>query len=971
MNITERLNGDLKEYQSIPFWSWNDRLDPERLRKQIRDMKAAGIGGFFMHARGGLTTEYLSDEWFEDVAACIDEAKKQGMNAWAYDENGWPSGFAGMKLLENPENFAHYLTCEARPSFDENALACYRVEEGNLIRVTEDEGESCVCIYDKTNSSVVDILNWKIVRDFIAETHEKYYERFKDDFGKALVGFFTDEPQYFRYRTAYSPVMLKAYADRYGEDLLNELGALFIDCEQRDKLRWRYWKLMNELYTEAFAGQIYRWCEEKGIRLTGHSIEERNLFGQMMCCAGIMPFYEYEHIPGIDWLGREIDTEIAPKQVASASQQLGKKHVITETFACCGWDVTPKELKRIAEWQYVNGVNQMCQHLYPYSIRGQRKRDYPAFYTDHNPWMKEFKSFNDYFTALGYMLAESREIAETVVIHPVHSAYFTFKRDEPDCVKELDRKFASLVETLGAHGIGHHYVDESMLAKMGSVKGHRLAVGKCSYAYVVVPDMRGLDKTTVSLLKEYVAGGGKLYFAGEKVPELVNGEKADIGLTSNIRFEDIKNPGVSLDKHDTAIRMTIRRSDFGDFIYAVNLSKNEREEAKLHVNARGAKKFDLEKRVFAPIVFETLENGGIDIPLTLDAGESIVIFLSSAAKSAEKTACEVTSVIPAPQAFISKMDENALTLDVCSLSYDNKEYTEPLPVMAVSDRLLREKKNGSVYIKYRFEVKAKPAAIRVEAEKMHAAQVWLNGETIELDQPGTQDFTFVSADIANRIKFGTNEIVFLIDYYQSEHVYKVFNGVYYDHDDTTESLVNCLSYETDIEAIYLRGDFCVETAKYEEGAKRTKLTDGPFKITLPRKYVSLNELVEEGFPFFAGTITANVPFEASGNEKLMRLNGRFATARVSVNGGEEKLLMFDNAFDISKDVRKGDNIVSISITNSCRNIYGPFHNPVDPDSFAVSPDSFTLYGTWENGKSKRYTDRYAFTFFGIDEIQLM
>ena len=147
MNITERLNGNLKEYQSIPFWSWNDKLEPERLRMQIREMKAAGIGGFFMHARGGLMTEYMSDEWFDCIKACIDEAEKQGMDAWAYDENGWPSGFAGMKLLEDPNNHAHYLTCEACAGFDPEALACYRVEEGHLIRVTEDEGESCICIY--------------------------------------------------------------------------------------------------------------------------------------------------------------------------------------------------------------------------------------------------------------------------------------------------------------------------------------------------------------------------------------------------------------------------------------------------------------------------------------------------------------------------------------------------------------------------------------------------------------------------------------------------------------------------------------------------------------------------------------------------------------------------------------------------------------------------------------------------------
>ena len=83
------------DYRPIPFWSWNEKLEPEVLREQIRQMHDAGIGGFFMHARGGLQTAYLSPEWMSCVEACIDEADKLGMNAWLYDENGWPSGFGG------------------------------------------------------------------------------------------------------------------------------------------------------------------------------------------------------------------------------------------------------------------------------------------------------------------------------------------------------------------------------------------------------------------------------------------------------------------------------------------------------------------------------------------------------------------------------------------------------------------------------------------------------------------------------------------------------------------------------------------------------------------------------------------------------------------------------------------------------------------------------------------------------------
>ena len=77
-----------KEYRPIPFWSWNEKLDTEETARQVRVMDKAGMGGFFMHARGGLKTEYMGEEWFSNIKAASEEAKKCGMFAWAYDENG-------------------------------------------------------------------------------------------------------------------------------------------------------------------------------------------------------------------------------------------------------------------------------------------------------------------------------------------------------------------------------------------------------------------------------------------------------------------------------------------------------------------------------------------------------------------------------------------------------------------------------------------------------------------------------------------------------------------------------------------------------------------------------------------------------------------------------------------------------------------------------------------------------------------
>ena len=122
-----KVNADT--YRALPFWSWNDRLEPERLREQIRQMKEQGIGGFFMHARGGLETPYMGEEWFEAVRVCIETAKELGMQAWAYDENGWPSGFADGRV---PVSYTHLVS--AAPSRWEfyagkksNQKGCHRV----------------------------------------------------------------------------------------------------------------------------------------------------------------------------------------------------------------------------------------------------------------------------------------------------------------------------------------------------------------------------------------------------------------------------------------------------------------------------------------------------------------------------------------------------------------------------------------------------------------------------------------------------------------------------------------------------------------------------------------------------------------------------------------------------------------------------------------------------------------------------
>ena len=102
--LVEMWEDPPSEFRSAPFWSWNEKLDPDRLTRSIEQMHAAGMGGFFMHSRYGLKTPYLSKEWFQCISACVAKARELGMKAYLYDEDRWPSGSAGGAVTrDNPQ----------------------------------------------------------------------------------------------------------------------------------------------------------------------------------------------------------------------------------------------------------------------------------------------------------------------------------------------------------------------------------------------------------------------------------------------------------------------------------------------------------------------------------------------------------------------------------------------------------------------------------------------------------------------------------------------------------------------------------------------------------------------------------------------------------------------------------------------------------------------------------------------------
>ncbi len=937
----------IKEYRPIPFWSWNDRLMPEELKRQILWMAQEGFGGYFMHARAGLETEYLSQEWFECVRQCIRQGQTLGLDSWAYDENGWPSGFAGGKLLTEESNHDQYLTFRIGRR-DASALVSYDITGASLVRITpgEESGGNCLNIYAHVSPSTADILNPAVVDLFLKETHEQYIKRLTDDFS-GLTGFFTDEPQYFRWDMPYTSVLPDYFQKEYGQDILDGLGLLFLEKEGYRDFRYKYWKAMQSLMLQNFAQRVYAWCAQHGLSLTGHYIEEPELKSQMLCCGGIMPFYEYETIPGIDFLCYGITTPNAPKQVSSVACQLGKKKVLTETFAGCGWNLSASQAKCIAEAQYVGGVNMMCQHLLPYSERGQRKRDYPAHFSWANPWVQHgFRPFNDYFARLGYLLGESQELVSVGVFCPIRSLYFDYKRTEYEKEYPINQHYSETLALLSAMQIPYHILDETILQKYGTVQDGCLVVGQCKYDAVVFPKTYTLDKGTKELLEQYVCQQGKLLFLDEK-PSYIEGTPWNCPFESNITLEELRQRQLyTVSNTQTSVRSALRQLEDLRFIYAVNCNLTQEATVQFYGDFAGFLCLDLETGKSTPV----------DTLLHFAPGQAYVLFLSEEKAAPEKPPQTVTLQGPFS---VKECTDNYLTLDTVCCSTDGCTYSGPYSCMGLFQELLSKRVNGEIWLRYRFEAAIVPKKLFLLAEDMHTLECRVNGHSVYFD--GTSEFEkqLYRADIAPFVAVGENCIEFQIQFYQEQKVYDVLFG------NATESLRNCLAYNTAVEACYLQGDFGVYAKEgFRKGRKENVYLADSFYLGQRRTVVT--EPVLDGYPFFAGAMVLEKTFTAEKSDRLrLELPGDYARCTLRINGEPVEMSYFAQSAEVGNYLNDGENVAQITLYSGNRNLLGPHHNAQDEEPTHVSPRVFELPGSWENGQSRLERKSYSFVRFGL------
>lgn len=713
------------EYSTGPLWVWNDLLTERQIVETLRDLATQRVKQVFVHPRPGLMTPYLTDDWFKLWKVALNEAERLDMNVWIYDENSYPSGFAGGFVPEAmPESRGRGLVLREikTPTWTTNHLAVFRLKPApgsnsaqppwenvtDKIRAGEKlpNGSYLEALVQRSANSpwhggrsYVDLLYPGVTEKFLELTMEPYRRELGGQFGKRIPGVFTDEPNI---RPAgglpWTDDLPEQFQKRWGYDLREHLPSLKLEAGDWRRVRHNFFATLNELFVERWAKPYGAYCAKHGLEMTGHYWEH-----EWPHCSGVpdnMSMYAWQQRPAIDTLMNQYQENThaqfgnarAVKELSSVANQLGLKRTLCEVYGAGGWDLRFEDMKRIGDWLSVLGVNTLDQHLSYVTIRGARKRDHPQSFSYHEPWWDAYHISAEYFARLSAALSQGEQINRVLVLEPTTTAWMY--QGHETYLKELGDAFAKFVAELEAAQIEYDIGCEDILARHGSVANGELVVGQRRYRAVVLPPVQGsaanlnppvglnLNRRTWTLLKEFSLARGATVLdctQGDKYTDGSAKGSPAVGAAADPRWQHVlaqdvpkllqaaaapDSFAIKRAPDDKGILFHQRRSlDDGELLFLVNTSIQCGSSGMIESRAQGVECWDPETGKNLPYAFETGAKG-IRAGFELPPCGSLLLFLSKELRQPAPRPEEHTNTIVAAAApQIRRVEPNVLVLD--------------------------------------------------------------------------------------------------------------------------------------------------------------------------------------------------------------------------------------------------------------------------------------------------------------------
>ena len=543
-----------RELASHVIWGWDGDVNIDVMRHDLDSMQAKGFRSVIIEAGYRQPDAYLSDGWFRRVRTAVMEAKARGMKVWIIDEGKYPSGFAGGKFTrERPDLRMKALVVKDTldvapgsilggipvPAGVISAVAVSRVgasdravpvRDGKLSFIAGKQAWTLLLVgpdfrtgqtravddpsgAKTTRNSQCDYLDPEAVQQFIDWTHEQYKKYIGEEFGKTVLGFRGDEPD-FSY-LPWTDSLAVRFRQRKGYDPSPYWGTLLGRHPDEFARRFRadYFDVWSTLFADNFFRKQADWCAANGISYVTHLNKDHDMPECVRVEGDLFRDLSAIQIPGVDaiwnqiWPGTDNDY---PKFASSVSHVYGKQRAFSESFAAYNIPPTIPTAKYAVDYQMVRGINFFEFMFWP---AGSRRGNWMA-----DPGMK---ALNDYTNRVTYLLTQGRPGADIAVFYPTSTLWLGDRTVNGDLVR--------VAREMLRHQRDFDWVDEDALAEGLTVGGGYLE-NKSGQRYhvLVIPSCETLSEKAWATVEAFARDGGKVLFWGRRPSWLHAGSFQDV-----------------------------------------------------------------------------------------------------------------------------------------------------------------------------------------------------------------------------------------------------------------------------------------------------------------------------------------------------------------------------------------------------------------------------------------------------------
>jgi len=536
------------------WWWFGPSVTKPELERELRAMKEGGVGGVEVQPVYPLALDdpehgfhnfpYLSDEFIDALHFAADKARELGLRFDLTLVSGWPFGGSylpvteaagSLRVVSTPVPPETHSIAVPDTGAGEKLLAAFvageevkgvanaqmlnlsEIREGRLhLPLGQHQPRSALWfIASRTGMMVkrpalgaegfvLDHFDRAAIEDHLHTVGDRLMQAFDSNPPYAV---FSDSLEV--YASDWTGDLLEQFRQRRGYDLTPYLPALVGDIgPHTPAIRHDWGKTLTELADERYLTPIEEWAATHKTRFRSQN------YGIPPVTLSSNRLVDLPEGEGALWKSFE-----PTRWASSASHLYGKNITSSETWTWLhspAFRATPLDMKAEADMFFLQGINQLIGHGWPYSPPEAGEPGWrfyaAAVFNDHNPWWLVMPDITRYLQRVSYALRQGKPANDVALLLPTDDAWSQFTLANDSVSESMDQLLGpDVIPQILDAGFNFDFIDAEAIDRVG-----------IPYPVLILPGIERLPVETYRKIEAYARNGG-VVIATRRLPSLAPG----------------------------------------------------------------------------------------------------------------------------------------------------------------------------------------------------------------------------------------------------------------------------------------------------------------------------------------------------------------------------------------------------------------------------------------------------------------